>query len=49
MADNLEIYGDSIWDSGCSTAVEHTPCNLEVEGSNPTGLWAFFFFFFQFL
>ena len=29
----------------CSTAVEHTPQNLEVIGSNPAGCWALFFFF----
>ena len=28
--------------SGCSTAVEHTPHDSEVVGSNPTGCWAFF-------
>ena len=27
--------------SGCSTAVEHTPRNREVVGSNPVGSWAF--------
>ena len=30
---------------GCSTAVERSPRNLEVVGSNPVGCWAFFFFF----
>ena len=27
--------------SGCSTAVEHTPHDREVVGSNPAGYWAF--------
>ena len=26
--------------SGCSTAVEHTPRDREVEGSDPAGCWA---------
>ena len=30
------------WGSGCSTAVERTPHNIEVVGSNPAGCWAFF-------
>ena len=33
---------------GCSPAVEHMPCNLEVVGLNPAGCWAFFFFFLSF-
>ena len=28
--------------SGCITAVEHTPHDREVVGSNPAGCWAFF-------
>ena len=28
---------------GCGTAVEHTPRNLDVVGSNPAGCWAFLF------
>ena len=28
---------------GCSTAVEHSPCDSEVEGLIPAGCWAFFF------
>ena len=27
--------------SGCSAAVEHSPRNFEVVGSNPAGHWAF--------
>ena len=27
---------------GCSTALEHTPRNQEVAGSNPAWCWAFF-------
>ena len=34
---------------GCSTVVEHTPCNQEVEGLNPAGCWLFFFFCLFFL
>ena len=30
---------------GCSTAVEHTPHNQEVLGLNPSGCWAFFYFY----
>ena len=31
--------------SSCATAVEHTPCDQEVVGSNPAEYWAFFFFY----
>ena len=34
---------------GCSTVVDCSPFNKEVEGSNPTGTRAFFFFFYLFL
>ena len=34
---------------GCSTAVEHTPRNLEVVGLNTARWWAFFYLFFRFL
>ena len=34
---------------GSSTAVERTPHNQEVVGSNPAGCWAFFFNFHIFL
>ena len=30
---------------GCSTAVEHSPCDSEVEGLIPAGCWAFSFSF----
>ena len=36
MLNNYDNLG-----SGCSTAVEHTPCFRQVVGSNPTGCWAF--------
>ena len=29
--------------SGCGTALEHTPHERKVMGSNPTRCWAFFF------
>ena len=32
---------DLIVDCCCSTAVEHTPCDLEVVGSSPNGYWDF--------
>ena len=38
------IYCYRHWGSGCGTAVERTPINQEVEGSNPTGCWAFFYY-----
>ena len=31
----------SLLGSGCSTVVEHMPCDREVMGSNPAGCWAF--------
>ena len=34
---------------GCSTVVEHTPCNQDVMGSNPSWCWAILFFFNLFL
>ena len=37
---NLELFRGS----GCSTAVEDTPCDSEVMGSDPVGCSAFFLF-----
>ena len=40
-------YVFALLGSGCSTAVELKPAvSLEVVGSNPTGFWALFFFFY---
>ena len=47
--ETLKIFQLSLSSRGCSTVAEHTPQNLEVMGSTPTGSWAFFFFFPPFL
>ena len=42
-----EINFLTLWDSGCSTVVGHTPHDPEVVRSNPAGFWDFFLFFFS--
>ena len=43
---NLIFYSLS---RGCSAAVDHSPCDHEVKGSNLAGRWAFIFFYLFFV